>query len=242
MLVFLSPVKDAGRPATSTLNRFSALQQSGPSSTSSSSSLDSERRVPQRQVWLLCVIFRVDCLTYVLLLSDQSALFWYVTGAARVETAASETDSIDWTVGTAVRTETGGWTGHVSPSLSAASAGRARTGLGVETCAVCPAWPTRGNTGAETGPPAERPQVTRGARAPDTVHYQLIRWLKMKTRKLLRTIYSVIWIMLWSLNVNFIPYKITLISVDCTFFFLCLLNNKQKILKSIVNYLVTTNV
>ncbi|KAK3534830.1 hypothetical protein QTP86_026435 [Hemibagrus guttatus] len=45
-----STEQDAGRPATSTLNRFSALQQSGPSSTSSSSSLDSERRVPQRQV------------------------------------------------------------------------------------------------------------------------------------------------------------------------------------------------
>ncbi|KAK3513586.1 hypothetical protein QTP70_025364 [Hemibagrus guttatus] len=42
-----STEQDAGRPATSTLNRFSALQQSGPSS---SSSLDSERRVPQRQV------------------------------------------------------------------------------------------------------------------------------------------------------------------------------------------------
>ncbi|XP_073705918.1 eukaryotic translation initiation factor 4 gamma 1a isoform X2 [Garra rufa] len=39
--------QDQGRPATSTLNRFSALQQSGPSS-SSSSSLDSDRRVPQR--------------------------------------------------------------------------------------------------------------------------------------------------------------------------------------------------
>ncbi|XP_056598709.1 eukaryotic translation initiation factor 4 gamma 1a isoform X2 [Triplophysa dalaica] len=37
--------QDAGRPATSTLNRFSALQQSGPAS---SSSLDSDRRVPQR--------------------------------------------------------------------------------------------------------------------------------------------------------------------------------------------------
>ncbi|TST47713.1 Eukaryotic translation initiation factor 4 gamma 1 [Bagarius yarrelli] len=44
-----STEQDAGRPATSTLNRFSALQQSGPSSTSSSSSLDSDRRVPQRQ-------------------------------------------------------------------------------------------------------------------------------------------------------------------------------------------------
>ncbi|XP_047662298.1 eukaryotic translation initiation factor 4 gamma 1a isoform X3 [Tachysurus fulvidraco] len=43
-----STEQDAGRPATSTLNRFSALQQSGPSSTSSSSSQDSERRVPQR--------------------------------------------------------------------------------------------------------------------------------------------------------------------------------------------------
>ncbi|KAB5535956.1 hypothetical protein PHYPO_G00123820 [Pangasianodon hypophthalmus] len=43
-----STEQDTGRPATSTLNRFSALQQSGPSSTSSSSSLDSERRVPQR--------------------------------------------------------------------------------------------------------------------------------------------------------------------------------------------------
>ncbi|XP_053342378.1 eukaryotic translation initiation factor 4 gamma 1a isoform X1 [Clarias gariepinus] len=40
--------QDAGRPATSTLNRFSALQQAAPSSTSSSSSMDSERRVPQR--------------------------------------------------------------------------------------------------------------------------------------------------------------------------------------------------
>ncbi|XP_067310107.1 eukaryotic translation initiation factor 4 gamma 1a isoform X2 [Pseudorasbora parva] len=39
--------QDQGRPATSTLNRFSALQQSGQSS-SSSSSLDSDRRVPQR--------------------------------------------------------------------------------------------------------------------------------------------------------------------------------------------------
>uniref|UniRef100_A0A672LF06 Eukaryotic translation initiation factor 4 gamma 1-like n=1 Tax=Sinocyclocheilus grahami TaxID=75366 RepID=A0A672LF06_SINGR len=38
--------QDQGRPATSTINRFSALQQSGPSS--SSSSLDSDRRVPQR--------------------------------------------------------------------------------------------------------------------------------------------------------------------------------------------------
>ncbi|KAA0719054.1 Eukaryotic translation initiation factor 4 gamma 1 [Triplophysa tibetana] len=37
--------QDSGRPATSTLNRFSALQQSGPAS---SSSLDSDRRVPQR--------------------------------------------------------------------------------------------------------------------------------------------------------------------------------------------------
>ncbi|XP_051984947.1 eukaryotic translation initiation factor 4 gamma 1a isoform X1 [Xyrauchen texanus] len=37
--------QDQGRPATSTLNRFSALQQSGPSS---SCSLDSDRRVPQR--------------------------------------------------------------------------------------------------------------------------------------------------------------------------------------------------
>ncbi|XP_057189124.1 eukaryotic translation initiation factor 4 gamma 1a isoform X4 [Triplophysa rosa] len=37
--------QDLGRPATSTLNRFSALQQSGPAS---SSSLDSDRRVPQR--------------------------------------------------------------------------------------------------------------------------------------------------------------------------------------------------
>ncbi|XP_060761436.1 eukaryotic translation initiation factor 4 gamma 1-like [Neoarius graeffei] len=40
-----STEQDTGRPTTSTLNRFSALQQSGPSSTSS---LDSERRVPQR--------------------------------------------------------------------------------------------------------------------------------------------------------------------------------------------------
>uniref|UniRef100_A0A673JFE8 Eukaryotic translation initiation factor 4 gamma 1-like n=1 Tax=Sinocyclocheilus rhinocerous TaxID=307959 RepID=A0A673JFE8_9TELE len=40
--------QDQGRPATSTLNRFSALQQSGPPSSSSSSSLDSDRRVPQR--------------------------------------------------------------------------------------------------------------------------------------------------------------------------------------------------
>ncbi|XP_051555332.1 eukaryotic translation initiation factor 4 gamma 1-like isoform X4 [Myxocyprinus asiaticus] len=39
--------QDQGRPATSTLNRFSALQQSAPSS-SSSSSADSDRRVPQR--------------------------------------------------------------------------------------------------------------------------------------------------------------------------------------------------
>ncbi|XP_051989762.1 eukaryotic translation initiation factor 4 gamma 1-like isoform X4 [Xyrauchen texanus] len=38
--------QDQGRPATSTLNRFSALQQSAPSS--SSSSADSDRRVPQR--------------------------------------------------------------------------------------------------------------------------------------------------------------------------------------------------
>ncbi|XP_077079225.1 eukaryotic translation initiation factor 4 gamma 1a isoform X3 [Siphateles boraxobius] len=37
--------QDQGRPATSTLNRFSALQQSG---QASSSSLDSDRRVPQR--------------------------------------------------------------------------------------------------------------------------------------------------------------------------------------------------
>ncbi|XP_058601901.1 eukaryotic translation initiation factor 4 gamma 1a isoform X4 [Onychostoma macrolepis] len=40
--------QDQGRPATSTLNRFSALQQSGPPSSASSSSLDSDRRVPQR--------------------------------------------------------------------------------------------------------------------------------------------------------------------------------------------------
>ncbi|XP_060762531.1 eukaryotic translation initiation factor 4 gamma 1a [Neoarius graeffei] len=40
-----STEQDTGRPTTSTLNRFSALQQSGPSSTSA---LDSERRVPQR--------------------------------------------------------------------------------------------------------------------------------------------------------------------------------------------------
>ncbi|XP_016103622.1 eukaryotic translation initiation factor 4 gamma 1a isoform X11 [Sinocyclocheilus grahami] len=40
--------QEQGRPATSTLNRFSALQQSGPPSSSSSSSLDSDRRVPQR--------------------------------------------------------------------------------------------------------------------------------------------------------------------------------------------------
>ncbi|XP_026061836.1 eukaryotic translation initiation factor 4 gamma 1-like isoform X3 [Carassius auratus] len=41
--------QDPGRPATSTLNRFSALQQSGgPPSSSSSSSVDSDRRVPQR--------------------------------------------------------------------------------------------------------------------------------------------------------------------------------------------------
>ncbi|XP_073776641.1 eukaryotic translation initiation factor 4 gamma 1a isoform X8 [Danio rerio] len=39
--------QDQGRPTTSTLNRFSALQQSGPPS-SSSSSMDSDRRVPQR--------------------------------------------------------------------------------------------------------------------------------------------------------------------------------------------------
>lgn len=46
MCVFLSPGSDAGgRPATSTLNRFSALQQP---SSSSGSSLDSDRRVPQR--------------------------------------------------------------------------------------------------------------------------------------------------------------------------------------------------
>ncbi|XP_052470130.1 eukaryotic translation initiation factor 4 gamma 1 isoform X5 [Carassius gibelio] len=38
--------QDQGRPATSTINRFSALQQSGPSS--SSSSIDTDRRVPQR--------------------------------------------------------------------------------------------------------------------------------------------------------------------------------------------------
>uniref|UniRef100_A0AAR2LZF3 Eukaryotic translation initiation factor 4 gamma, 1a n=1 Tax=Pygocentrus nattereri TaxID=42514 RepID=A0AAR2LZF3_PYGNA len=37
---------DSGRPATSTLNRFSALQQPAPSSTSSSSSVDADRRVP----------------------------------------------------------------------------------------------------------------------------------------------------------------------------------------------------
>ncbi|KAL7841977.1 hypothetical protein SRHO_G00236660 [Serrasalmus rhombeus] len=39
---------DSGRPATSTLNRFSALQQPAPSSTSSSSSVDADRRVPHR--------------------------------------------------------------------------------------------------------------------------------------------------------------------------------------------------
>uniref|UniRef100_A0AAY4AE37 Eukaryotic translation initiation factor 4 gamma 1-like n=2 Tax=Denticeps clupeoides TaxID=299321 RepID=A0AAY4AE37_9TELE len=39
---------ESGRPATSTLNRFSALQQPGVSSTSSSSSMDSDRRVPHR--------------------------------------------------------------------------------------------------------------------------------------------------------------------------------------------------
>ncbi|XP_076838390.1 eukaryotic translation initiation factor 4 gamma 1a isoform X2 [Brachyhypopomus gauderio] len=38
--------QESGRPATSTLNRFSALQQSGSSSTSSS--LDADRRVPHR--------------------------------------------------------------------------------------------------------------------------------------------------------------------------------------------------
>ncbi|KAG7314684.1 hypothetical protein KOW79_021987 [Hemibagrus wyckioides] len=40
---------DAGRSAMGTLNRFSVLQQSGPSSTLSSSSLDSKCRVPQDQ-------------------------------------------------------------------------------------------------------------------------------------------------------------------------------------------------
>lgn len=45
MLSFLYDA-DPGRPATSTLNRFSALQQSGHSV--SSSSLESDRRVPQR--------------------------------------------------------------------------------------------------------------------------------------------------------------------------------------------------
>ncbi|XP_048102582.1 eukaryotic translation initiation factor 4 gamma 1a isoform X2 [Alosa alosa] len=40
--------QESGRPATSTLNRFSALQQSGPPSSSSSSSVEADRRVPQR--------------------------------------------------------------------------------------------------------------------------------------------------------------------------------------------------
>lgn len=44
--LFECPGSEAGsRPATSTLNRFSALQQP---SSSSSSSADSDRRVPQR--------------------------------------------------------------------------------------------------------------------------------------------------------------------------------------------------
>ena len=42
--LFFSSSLDPGRPATSTLNRFSALQQSG----SLLSSSDSDRRVPQR--------------------------------------------------------------------------------------------------------------------------------------------------------------------------------------------------
>lgn len=46
MCVFYSPGSEAGgRPATSTLNRFSALQQP---SSSAGSALDSDRRVPQR--------------------------------------------------------------------------------------------------------------------------------------------------------------------------------------------------
>ncbi|KAG7324487.1 hypothetical protein KOW79_012503 [Hemibagrus wyckioides] len=44
-----STKQDAGWSAMCTLNPFSALQQSGPSSTSSSSSLDSKHRVPQDQ-------------------------------------------------------------------------------------------------------------------------------------------------------------------------------------------------
>uniref|UniRef100_A0A8C2GPX4 Eukaryotic translation initiation factor 4 gamma, 1a n=1 Tax=Cyprinus carpio TaxID=7962 RepID=A0A8C2GPX4_CYPCA len=40
--------QDQGRPATSTLNRFSALQQSGPPSSSSSSHDSDRNRVPQR--------------------------------------------------------------------------------------------------------------------------------------------------------------------------------------------------
>lgn len=92
---------------------------------------------------------------------QQFVLFWH-TGAARVETAASETGTASsaWTDGTVVRTETEGWTGRVSPSLNAASAGRARTGLEPETCAVSPAWLTRESAGAETGPPAGRQRVT----------------------------------------------------------------------------------
>ncbi|XP_058248211.1 eukaryotic translation initiation factor 4 gamma 1-like isoform X2 [Hemibagrus wyckioides] len=42
-----STKQDAGWPAMCNLNPFSALQQSGPSSTSSSSSLDSKHRDPQ---------------------------------------------------------------------------------------------------------------------------------------------------------------------------------------------------
>ncbi|XP_036411692.1 eukaryotic translation initiation factor 4 gamma 1a isoform X3 [Colossoma macropomum] len=43
-----SAEQDSGRSGTSTLNRFSALQQPAPSSTSSSSSMDADRRVPHR--------------------------------------------------------------------------------------------------------------------------------------------------------------------------------------------------
>lgn len=82
-------------------------------------------------------------------------------GTARVETAVSGTDLIAWTVGTAARTETEGWTGREPRSLNAASAGRARTGHEPETCAVCPAWLTRGSAGAGIEPPAERQRVRR---------------------------------------------------------------------------------
>lgn len=43
------PAPESGRPATSTLNRFSALQQSAPSA-SAPSTADGDRRVPQRSV------------------------------------------------------------------------------------------------------------------------------------------------------------------------------------------------